>query len=68
MPDYVAISCVFCYNIDKERTLNIVIHVRSYDLLQKLSEPVHHILFMFHKGVGIAIERDGRVLMAENFR
>ena len=32
-----------------------------------LAEPVHHVGFMFHKGVGIAVERNGRVLMTENF-
>ena len=48
-------------------TLNTVIHVRSFDLLQELSEPVHHICFMLHKGVSITVERDGRVLVAENF-
>ena len=33
MPNYIAISCVFCYNIEKERTLNMVIHVHPFDLL-----------------------------------
>ena len=47
-------------------SLNIVIHVRSLGLLQQLSEPVHHIGFMLHKGVGVAIKRDGRVFMPED--
>ena len=64
MPNYIAIFCVFCYNnIEKERSLNTLIHVRSFGLSQKLSELVHHIGFMLHKGMGIAIERDGRVFM-----
>ena len=66
MPNYIAIIFVFCYNIEKERTLNIVIHVRSFGLLQQLSEPVHHIRLMFHKRVSIAVERDGRILVTEN--
>ena len=68
MPNYIAISNVFCYNIEKERTLNMVIHVRSFDLLQELSEAVHHIGFMLHKGVGIAVERNDRGFMSKNFR
>ena len=34
--------------------------------LQELSEPVHHVGFMLHEGVGIAIEGDGRILMTED--
>ena len=58
---------MFCYNIEKERTLNIVIHVRSLGLLQQLSEPVHHIGFMLHERMGIAIERNGRIFMTKDF-
>ena len=46
-------------------SLNIVIHVRSFGLLQQFSELVHHVGFMLHKGVGIAVERDGRVFVTE---
>ena len=49
-------------------SLNTLIHVRSFGLSQKLSELVHHICFMLHKGMGIAIERDGRILMPEDLR
>ena len=66
MPNYIAIIFVFCYNIEKERTLNIVIHVRSFGLLQQFSELVHHVGFMLHKGVGIAVERDGRIFVTED--
>ena len=66
MPNYIAIIFVFCYNIEKERTLNIVIHVRSFDLLQKLSQSVHHVCLMLHKGVSITVEGYGRVLVAED--
>ena len=68
MPNYIAIFCVFCYNIEEERTLNIVIHVRSFGLSQELSELVHHVCFMLHKRMSIAVERNGRILMTENFR
>ena len=47
-------------------SLNIV-HVRSFGLLQEFSEPVHHVGFMLHEGVRIAVERDGRVLVPEDF-
>ena len=47
-------------------SLNIIIHVRSLGLLQQLSEPVHHIGFMLHKRVCVAVERDSRVFMPEN--
>lgn len=67
MPNYIAIIFVFCYNTEKERTLNIVIHVRSLGLLQQLSEPVHHIGFMLHERMGIAIERNGRIFMTKDF-
>ena len=46
-------------------TLNIVIHVRSFGLLQELSEPVHHICLMLHKGMGITVKRDSRVFMPQ---
>ena len=59
MPNYIAIPCVFCYNIEEERTLNIVIHVRSFGLLQQLSEPVHHVGFVLYKGMSVAVERSG---------
>ena len=45
--------------------MNIVIHVRSFGLLQQLPEPVHHIGFMLHERMGIAIERDGRIFVTE---
>ena len=35
--------------------------------LKKFSEPIHHVGFMFHKGMGVAVERDGRVFMPQNF-
>ena len=47
-------------------SLNTLIHVRSFGLLQELSELVHHVCFMLHKGMGIAIERDGWVLVTED--
>ena len=47
-------------------SLNMLIHVRPFGLSQKLSEPVHHIGFMLHKGMGIAVKRDGRVLVSED--
>ena len=34
--------------------------------LQELSEPVHHVGFMLHEGVGIAVEGDGRVFVPED--
>ena len=33
---------------------------------QELPEPVHHVCFMLHKGMGIAVKRDGRILVAED--
>ena len=33
---------------------------------QELSEAVHHVGFMLHQGVSIAVECDGRVLVAED--
>ena len=33
---------------------------------QELSEPVHHVGFMLHEGMGIAVEGDGRVLVTED--
>ena len=33
---------------------------------QELSEPVHHVGFMFHKRVSIAVEGNGRVFMSED--
>ena len=55
MPNYIAIFSVFGYNIEKERTLNMVIHVRSFGLLQKLSKPVHHVGFVLYKGMSVAV-------------
>lgn len=43
-----------------------IFHVRSFVLLQEFPEPVHHVGFILHQGVGIAIERDGRVLVTED--
>ena len=40
-------------------SLNIVIHVRSFGLLQQLSEPVHHVGFVLYKGMSVAVERSG---------
>lgn len=34
---------------------------------KQFAELVHHILLMFHKGVGVAVESDGRILMTEDF-
>ena len=34
--------------------------------LQELPEPVHHVRFMLHQGVGVTIERDGRILVPED--
>ena len=36
--------------------------------LQQLTELIHHIRFMLHKGMGVAVERDGRVLVAKDLR
>ena len=44
----------------------MLIHVRPFGLSQKLSEPVHHIGFMLHKRVSIAVERYSRILVTEN--
>lgn len=35
-------------------------------LSKQLSEPVHHIGFMFHKRMGITVECDRRVLVSED--
>lgn len=43
-----------------------IIHVRRFKLLQQLSEAVHHIRLMLHEGMGIAVERDGRIFMTED--
>ena len=32
---------------------------------QEFSQPVHHVGFMLHEGVGIAVERDGRIFVTE---
>ena len=44
----------------------VIIHVRSFGLLQELSEPVHHVGLMLHEGVGIAVECDCRILVSED--
>ena len=45
---------------------NTIFGVRFYMPLQKLSKLVHHIGFMLHKGMGIAVERYSRILVTEN--
>ena len=35
---------------------------------EQFSEAVHHLVFMRHEAVNIAIQRDGRVLVTEDFR
>ena len=35
-------------------------------LLQQLPQLVHHVLLMLHEGVGVTVEGDGRVFMAED--
>ena len=47
-------------------SLNMLIHVRPFGLSQKLSEPVHHVCFMLHKGMGIAVKRDCRAFMTKD--
>ena len=47
-------------------SLNIVIHVRSFGLLQQLSEPVHHVGFVLYKGMSVAVERNGRIFVTED--
>ena len=44
----------------------MVIHVRSFGLLQKLPESIHHLLFMLHKGVGVTVESNSRVFVSED--
>lgn len=43
-----------------------IFNVLFYILSKQLSEAVHHICFMFHKRVGITVERDSRVFVAED--
>ena len=33
---------------------------------KQLPESIHHLLFMLHKGVGITVEGNGRILVAED--
>ena len=47
-------------------SLNTVIHVRSFGLLQKLFELVHHVGFMLHQGVSVAVQSDRRIFVPEN--
>ena len=35
---------------------------------EQFSAAVHHLVFMRHEAVNIAIQRDGRVLVTEDFR
>lgn len=58
-----SVSCTFYLDLFTEYS----IHVRSLGLLQQLSEPVHHIGFMLHERMGIAIERNGRIFMTKDF-
>ena len=44
----------------------MLIHVRPFDLSQKLSKSVHHICLMLHKRVRITVEGNGRILVAED--
>lgn len=44
----------------------MIIHVRSFGLSQKLSEPVHHVCFMLHKRVSVAVKGNRWVLMTED--
>ena len=34
-------------------------------ILQQLPKLVHHVLLMLHEGMGVTVEGDGRVFMAE---
>ena len=35
--------------------------------LKHFSEPIHILSLVFHQGVNVAFERDGRIFVSENF-
>ena len=52
------------YNMVVNITPIITIDVKS----QQLSQPVHHLVFMRHEAMNVAIERNRGVLMPEDLR
>ena len=46
--------------------MNILFHVPAFFLLQQFTQPVHHCRLVFHEGMGVAAERDGRVFVPED--
>ena len=58
--------CAFDIIYKRKSTPNTIFSVLFYVLSKQLSKPVHHVRFMLHEGVGIAVEGNGRVFVPED--
>ena len=58
--------CAFDIIYKRKSTPNTIFGVLFYVPSKQLSEPVHHVRFMLHQGMGIAVECNCRIFVTEN--
>ena len=65
---YIEFSRSLCYNIRVKCVPNTLLDVQNTNFYSEdFAQLIHHTALVFHEGMNIPVESDGRILVSENF-
>ena len=65
---YIEFSESLCYNIHGKRVPNTLLDAQYTALYSEdFAQLIHHTALVFHEGMNIPVESDGRIFMTEDF-